>query len=143
MEQRRQTTMTNLNSVIKTWQTFQQHIKAPETEADYLELLEFTTSLIEKYDTNTEPYRSLWRVLAGYALEWEKHNEPKPLESSVGELLQTLMDAHGLTQYKLAQEGVVNQSALSKILRGERGIGKVLAKRFANRFQVPASIFLV
>ncbi len=134
--------MTSMNSVIKTWQTFQQHIKAPQSEADYLELLEFTTNLIEKYDTNTEPYRSLWRVLAGYALEWEKHHQPKPLESKPAELLQTLMDAHGLTQYKLAQEGVVNQSALSKILRGERGIGKVLAKRFAARFQVPPNIFL-
>jgi antitoxin component HigA of HigAB toxin-antitoxin module len=56
--------------------------------------------------------------------------------------LRFQMQQHGLSQYQLAKEGWVSQSYLSKILRGEREMGKKLAQVLANRFGLPTGFFL-
>ena len=50
------------------------------------------------------------------------------------------MEQHQLRQIDLKE--FVDQSTLSKILRGEREISKKLARNLAVRFAVPIELFL-
>lgn len=133
--------MSYLDRAVQTWDAFHQIIKAPETETEYLELLDFTKTLIEQYNTDLEPYRSLWRLVAGYLQEFEAQNQEPITVSLPHELLEFQMQQHGLSQYQFAKEGVVSQSYLSKLLRGERSMGKRLAVRLAKRFHLPENFF--
>ena len=134
--------MSLLGRAVQTWDAFHQIIKAPETELEYLELLEFTKTLIEQHNTDLEPYRSLWRLVAGYLQDYEAQNQEPIPASAPHELLEFQMQQHGLSQYQLAKEGVVSQSYLSKLLRGERSMGKRLALRLAKRFGLSEYFFL-
>jgi HTH-type transcriptional regulator / antitoxin HigA len=134
--------MMTLQQTVNTWTNFYHDIRPATTEAEYIELLEFTQELIEKYDTNLEPYRSLWRLVSSYLLEWERHNEPPIPASMPYELLRFQMQQHGLSQNQLAKEGIATQSSLSKILRGERAIGRKLAQTLSKRFGLPDHFFL-
>jgi HTH-type transcriptional regulator / antitoxin HigA len=129
-------------NTIKTWESFYAHLKPISSQTEYAQMLEFTAELIEHHNTDLEPYRSLWRLVAGYLLEWEKAHEAPVAASKPFELLRFQMQQHGLSQYQLAKEGWVSQSYLSKILRGEREMGKKLAQVLANRFGLPTGFFL-
>jgi HTH-type transcriptional regulator / antitoxin HigA len=134
--------MIQTTSTIKTWESFYAHLKPISSQAEYTQMLEFTADLIVQHNTDLEPHRSLWRLVAGYLLEWEKAHEVGVAPSQPFELLRFQMQQHGLSQYQLAKEGLVSQSYLSKILRGEREMGKKLARVFANRFGLPTGFFL-
>jgi antitoxin component HigA of HigAB toxin-antitoxin module len=134
--------MMPLKQTINTWTDFHHNVQPPTNEAQYVELLEFTQNLIEQYDTNLEPYRSLWRLISGYLLEWERQNEPPVAPSAPHELLRFQMQQHELSQNQLAKEGIATQSSLSKILRGERTIGRKLARTLSERFGLPEQFFL-
>ncbi|NJK45940.1 MAG: helix-turn-helix domain-containing protein [Pleurocapsa sp. SU_196_0] len=134
--------MMPVQHAVKAWTRFNEGIHPPATEEEYVALLDFTRDLLERYDTNLEPYQSLWRLVASYLLEWERQNEPPVPPSKPFELLRFMMQQHGLSQNQLAKEGIATQSALSKILRGERGIGKKLAAKLSERFKLPHHFFL-
>ena len=78
---------------------------------------------------------TLFRILAERIQSWEDTHEVIP-ESSPAELLAYLMEEHSLKQADLEQ--MVDQSTLSKILRGERAI----SKRLARGFRVSVEAFL-
>jgi HTH-type transcriptional regulator / antitoxin HigA len=133
--------MIQVQETVQTWAILHQRIHRPTNEADYLKLLEFMQELTDRYDINLEPHSSLFQLVSGYLLEWERENEPPVPPSQPFELLRFMMEQHKLSQNQLAKEGIITQSALSKILRGERGIGKKLAAKLATRFKLPAHFF--
>lgn len=74
-------------------------------------------------------------------LEWERQHH-EPLETTPAEVLASLMEEHGVSQYGLEKAGIADQSLLSKILSSKRGISRALAKRLGKRFQIEPSVFL-
>lgn len=119
-------------------------VKRPVTEADYRELHRFMDELTSHHDINEQPWSDLFGLVATYMHAWELRNEPelKNPEVPPHEMLAHLMQERGISQYQLDKEGVVNQQNLSKILKGERGISKALAKRLAQHFGVSVEVFL-
>jgi len=118
-------------------------VRRPATDSDYEVLIALLNDLTDNFDCTQEPYASLYDLLAGYAHAWELDHEPlKVPEVSGNEMLVYLMEDRGLTQYQLAQKGLVDQGNLSRILSGKRNISKDLAKRFAAYFGVDAELFI-
>lgn len=134
-------------TVVNAWEAFQATaggIKRPETEADYEALLALADDLTDHYNCNTEPYGSLFDLIAGYMHEWELANEPelKDVQVPPFEMLAYYLENRGVTQYRLAKDLSVSQGNLSAILRGDRGISKELAKKLAAYFNVSVEVFL-
>jgi HTH-type transcriptional regulator / antitoxin HigA len=86
-------------------------------------------------------YLGLFRLLAERIAVWEKEHEAIP-EASPVEMLAFFMQQHGVSQYELDKEGIVDQSTLSKVLSGKRQISKNLAKKLAQRFHTSPEVFL-
>jgi HTH-type transcriptional regulator/antitoxin HigA len=84
-------------------------------------------------------YLGLVQLLAQNIAAWEKDHIHIP-DSSPSEMLAFLMTQHQLKASDL--KNLVDQSALSKILRGQRSISKQLAKTLAEKFRVPVIVFL-
>jgi|SRR5690625_1479911 len=133
--------------VIAAWAEFHMHaggLGRPETEEDYERILGLLGDLTENYDCDQEPYSSLFDLLTNYAHTWEHDNEPELKQPTVSprEMLSFLMEEREISQYQLAQEGVVNQGNLSNILAGRRTISKELAKKLAAYFDVSVELFI-
>lgn len=92
----------------------------------------------------SEPYASLFDHLASLAYAWELENKPalKDPDIESHKLLAYLMEENGVSPFQLAQEGLVNQANLSRILAGEQGISKALARKLAERFHVGVGVFI-
>ena len=136
--------MTDAVRIVEAWQGFQTEVGGvgrPQTEREYRELLEVLDTLTERYDCNAAPYASLFDLLAVYAQQWEAANELLP-SAAPHEMLAFYMEQQGLSQSQLEQEGIADQSTLSKILRAKRGISKALAKKLGQRFKVDPAVFL-
>lgn len=133
--------------VAGAWEVFQAQsggLERPRTADDYSRLIALLDDLTDTYDCTQEPYGSLFDILASYANAWELEHEPELKNPDVAphEMLAYLMEEHGVTQYQLAQEAIVDQGNLSRILAGNRSISKALAKRLAERFSVSVELFL-
>ena len=133
--------------VMKAWAEFQAHsggFGRPQTAGDYEHILTLLNDLTDKYDCTNEPYASLFDLLTSYAHTWEQEHEPDLKNPDVAphELLAYLMQERGVTQYHLAQRGIVDQGNLSRILAGKRNISKELAKRLAEHFGVGVENFI-
>ncbi len=126
---------------IESWTgLYHANIRKPESETDYLELLEFMNHLTDHYNTDLEPHRGLWVLIAQYLFEWEQTNEPKIPESEPHQILKFLMEQHNLKARDFKDE--IDQSLLSKILLGKRKISQQTAKKLAARFKTPVTLFL-
>lgn len=128
---------------LAAWQQFQRamNLHRPESEADYLRLIEMMDQLTDSYAPNHPVYGALFDLIAIYIADWEKAYEPT-FEETPGHIsLQQLMQEHNVNQYQLAKEGIADQSTLSKILLGKRQISKNLARKLAERFHVSPAVF--
>jgi len=134
-------------TVVNAWEAFQAAaggIKRPETEAEYEALLALANDLTDHYNCNTEPYGSLFDLIAGYMHEWELANEPelKDVQVPPHEMLSYYLENRGVTPYRLAKDLAISQGNLSAILHGDRGISKELAKKLAEYFKVSVELFI-
>ena len=127
---------------LQTWTVLQQFLKPPESESQYLELLEFINQLSDQHNTLDKPTDSLFILACGYAQQWEEIHEPPVPDSTPLEHLQALMTERNISQYQLQKAGVVKQAVISRILRGEREISKGLARALGEYFGVVYKIFL-
>ena len=136
--------MNAAQNLLERWEAFNAvagpYLAPITTEAE----LEATEALLDeiadRMETPDDPrYVTLFRVLAERVRAWEDATEAIP-DSSPAELLAYLMEEHDLKQTDL--EDLVDQSTLSKILRGERAVSKRLAKALGERFHVSPAAFL-
>jgi HTH-type transcriptional regulator / antitoxin HigA len=132
----------------KRWEAFNE-VAAPifqpiQSEKEYEETLELLDSLTDRMATPDDVrYIGLFRLLSERVVAWETVHETPYFTDTPGRVtLKHLMQEHGVSQYQLEKEGVVNQSLLSKILLGKRSISKALAKKLAQRFHVNLVVFL-
>lgn len=131
--------MMHIEAITKNWEALHQSQLRPiETEAQYLEMLEFMRQLMRQYNTNLEPHRSLWRLAAQYISHWEAKTDELASQPIQGhELLRAIADAQQLNQAQLAERLEINQGHLSRILRGERRISQKLAAKLERLFRIP------
>jgi HTH-type transcriptional regulator / antitoxin HigA len=136
--------MKSLNKVLNQWESFAEigHdlLKPISSEADYDNVVAFLDEITDRMESlNDVRYLGLVQLLAQNIAAWEESQVIIP-DSSPSEMLEFLMTQHQLKASDL--KNLVDQSALSKILRGQRSISKQLAKAFAEKFRVPVSVFL-
>jgi HTH-type transcriptional regulator / antitoxin HigA len=136
--------MKSLNKVLNQWESFAEigHdlLKPISSEADYDNVVAFLDEITDRMESlNDVRYLGLVQLLAQNIAAWEESHVIIP-DSSPAEMLGFLMTQHQLKASDL--KNLVDQSALSKILRGQRSISKQLAKAFAEKFRVPVSVFL-
>ena len=136
--------MINTPTILKRWEAFTA-IAAPylepiKSEAEYDNVDELLNDITYRMETANDPrYIGLFRLLSERLHVWETQSEPLP-DTAPHELLEYLLEEHALKQTDLSD--LVDQSTLSKILRGERSISKRLALGLAARFHVPVGVFL-
>jgi HTH-type transcriptional regulator / antitoxin HigA len=136
--------MPELKQVIHRWEAFssiaQGFLNPISNEAEF----EATEALLDEIsDRMTSPndpaYSAFSRLLMERIAVWEEQHMPMP-EVTPQQTLKFLMEQHNLKQTDLSE--LVNQSTLSKILRGEREISKALAASLAKYFQTSKEVFL-
>ena len=142
MEQPGTTDLTQ--DIVRAWGAFQSraHLTRPKNGTDYARLVALSHHLIDTHNCDEEPYASLLDLVGTYMLAWEEANELPLEDTTPAQALAFYMEQQGETQYQLDKEGVAPQTTLSRILSGERGISKALAKRLAERFGVSVEMFL-
>ena len=136
--------MISTSKVIHTWEAFasvgQQFLNPISSEAEFVAAEELLDEITDRMDSANDPrYVGLFRILAERLHAWEKEHVSIP-DAPPHQVLGFLMQQHQLRQIDLKE--FVDQSTLSKILRGEREISKRLAKNLAARFSVPIELFL-
>jgi HTH-type transcriptional regulator / antitoxin HigA len=133
--------------LLASWDTFYgaagDVLKPITSEADYLAKLELVDRLWDETYGEDDPRRELVRWLLRNIADWEQVHEAPYFHEVPGHLvLKSLMEEHGVSQRQLETEGLMQQSLASKILRGERGISKTLAKRLGERFHTSPAVFI-
>lgn len=142
--------MTHTHAVIAAWENFQHStrdtlaLRPAETEAEYDELVAFADELTSTQNCNTEPYSSLFDLVAAYIDHWERQHYPDLKDVLVPpyEMLGYYLEQRGVSQYRLAKDLGVSQGNISAILRGDRGVSKELAKKLAGYFSVGVEVFI-
>ncbi len=118
------------------------HITRPQNEAEYLELIELIEHITDTVDDlEINPYSALLGIAMTYADEWESEHVKLEDSSTPRDVLEFLIEQHGLTQKDLECAGIASQPVISKILKGERAISKAVAKKLATHFAVDVSVF--
>lgn len=134
------------STIVQAWGDFYAGtpLKAPVTEADYLELKTLANYLLDHHNVETEPYAALFDLVTEYMDRWERANEPelKDIQVPPYEMLGYYLENRGVTQYRLAKDLGVSQGNISSILRGDRGISVALAKKLADYFGVSLELFV-
>ncbi len=135
--------------IAKAWTVFTQQaqINRPSNQEEYEALLEVMDHLTDQIDARGETlensmFTPLFELIASYLLEWETVHELKPEANNPVQTLKFLMKQHCLTQTALAAQMNITQSHISKILSGEREIGKSLAGQLGQKFGLPREFFL-
>ena len=133
--------MIQYQRALETWQALSSEIHEPQNEAEYTALLEFTRRLSSENSIEQEPTKTLFWLACDYLRRWERQNDPWTSEPvTPREWLEHLMKKQNLKQQDLSS--IINQGNLSRILRGERKIGAVMAKKLGAFFAVNPGVFL-
>jgi HTH-type transcriptional regulator / antitoxin HigA len=141
--------ISSAQTITQAWAVFTQQaqIERPRNQTEYEALLEVMNHVTDQIDTRGETFENsiftpLFELIAAYLLEWELAHEPKPEPNNPVQTLKFLMQQHQLTQMELAVQMNVTQSHISKILSGQREIGKALAMQLGQRFGLAFVLFL-
>jgi HTH-type transcriptional regulator / antitoxin HigA len=112
-----------------------------ETDDENERALEIVWDLMKKGEENLSPEEDkLMRLLVRLIEDFEEKTYPMGAASPL-ETLTALVQEHQLKQKDLI-ELFGTQSIASEVLNGKRGISKTHARRLADRFNVPADLFI-
>jgi HTH-type transcriptional regulator / antitoxin HigA len=115
--------------------------KPIETEAENERALTIVNQLMTKGEKKlTAEERWLLRLLVRLIEDFEEKAYPIPTAEPLA-VLKTLMTDHELKQSDLATL-FGGRSRISDVLAGKRDISKAQAKALAERFNVPADVFI-
>lgn len=130
----------NMQAALNAWDgVYNAQIRPPDSEESYDQLLGFLEYLTDNLNTDLEPHRSLWVLVAGYLHHWEQSQPPVISESSPNQILRFLLEQHNLKARDFPE---IDQSLFSKILSGKRKISKQNALLFAKRLHTSTDLFL-
>lgn len=109
-------------------------------EQDYNRVVDQMNELIDEVGTNEDhPLYEFLDTLGTLIHAYEEKHYPVP-QASGTEVLQYLMEEHGLRQSDLAEIG--SQGVVSEILNGKRELNVRQIRELADRFQVSAAVFV-
>ena len=112
-----------------------------ETEDENERALEIVWGLMKKGEENLSPEEDkLMRLLVRLIEDFEETIYPMGTASPLA-TLTALVQEHKLKQKDLI-EIFGTQSIISEVLNGKRGISKTHARKLADRFNVPADLFI-
>lgn len=108
-------------------------------ETEYEQALERLDALLDEVGTDeTHPLYELLDTLGTIVYAYEETHHQLPQSSGV-EVLQYLMEEHGLTQSELPEVG--SQGVMSEILSGKRQLNVRQIQGLAARFGVSPAVF--
>jgi HTH-type transcriptional regulator / antitoxin HigA len=111
-----------------------------EDKSDYANVMEVIDAMAGlTLSRDQEDYLDL---LSDLAASYEDKSVDMP-KVPVIEVLKELMEESGLSQTRLAEVLGIDNTLITKILKGEREISVDLARTLARQFNVDASLFLV
>ena len=112
---------------------------AIRSETDYDRAAALLNRLLDEVGTDeAHPLYELLDTLGTIIHAYEETHYPIP-ESDGPEVLQYLMDEHGLKQSDLPEIG--SQGVISEILRGKRGLNVRQIQLLSKRFGVSPAVF--
>lgn len=68
--------MTQYQRILETWQNLSFDLREPQTEAEYVTLLEFTQRLTDEHSVESEPIKTLFWLACEYLRRWEVLHDP-------------------------------------------------------------------
>jgi HTH-type transcriptional regulator/antitoxin HigA len=108
-------------------------------EQEYDRAIERLNQLLDEVGTDEQhPLYELLDTLATVIHVYEEQHHPLPAVSGA-EVLEYLMEEHGLTQSALPEVG--SQGIVSEILRGKRELNVRQIRALAQRFGVSPAVF--
>jgi HTH-type transcriptional regulator/antitoxin HigA len=111
-----------------------------ETEEDNERMLAVVDSLMDKGEDLSPEEGALLRLLATLIEDFEEKFY-KPEDATPLEVLRHLMEARDLKQSDL-WDLFGSKGVASEVLSGKRGISKTHARKLAELFSVPVSLFI-
>ena len=117
------------------------HPSVIETEEENERILAEVEKLMDKGDKRTPEEGKLPELLVRLVEDFEEKHYPMP-DASPHEILQELMRQHDLRQRDLVPLLGSSRGTASEVINGKRRISRAQAKALAERFHVPAELFL-
>jgi HTH-type transcriptional regulator / antitoxin HigA len=109
-------------------------------EQDYDRVVDQMNALIDEVGTNeNHPLYEFLDTLGTLIHAYEEKHHPMP-QASGAEVLQYLMEEHGLRQSDLPEIG--SQGVVSEILNGKRELNVRQIRKLADRFHVSPAVFV-
>ncbi len=129
-----------LKEIAKFWPNIQSIFSVPHNEKDYNKLVNLLDSLIDEVGNNeNHPLTSLMETI-GSLIETYESQYINEIEGNPIDVLNTLMDEHGLKQSDLSEIG--SQGVVSEILSGKRQLNVRQIKMLSKRFKVSPAVFI-
>lgn len=129
-----------LKQAAEHWRFVAPLLTPPQTEADYDELVETLDELLDQIgDVEGHPLAGLAARIGDMISTYDAEHYPIPTAPG-HEVLRFLMQENGLHQDDLPEVGP--QSVVSAILAGKRQLNVRHIRALADRFNVPADVFL-
>jgi len=131
---------TQIQEAIRHWPHVAPLLEPPRNKADYRRLVEALDAVLDA--GGADEFHHLARLadyLGDLVAEYEAARVPIK-EMPACEFLRELMKRHDLTQSDLPEIGA--QSVVSAVLSGKRQLNARQIARLADRFKVPADVFM-
>lgn len=129
-----------IKEAVEHWQFVSPLLRKPKNEADYDELALALDELLDMVgEDEAHPLMSLVDIIGDWIEAYDLEHRPMPRATGV-DMMRSFMQDHGLTQSDLP--GVGPQSVVSEILSGKRHLNVRQIRWLAERFQVPAEMFI-
>jgi len=128
-----------LTEAINHWQYIEPYAKVPATKKEYRKQRLLLDTLMQRVLKKEDKHvANLLKLIARNLKEYEESYFALE-KSTPNQVLEFLMQEHGLTQMDLPEIG--SQSLVSKILKGERNLTAEHIARLANRFHISPAVF--
>lgn len=111
-----------------------------QTEQDYEAALE-TLEQVWEVKAERPELETLLGLLVDRIHAYEEQHDPMP-DVPPGQLLGFLMEQHGRSQTALSQATGIDQTNLSRLIKGERDFTTTHVRTLARHFKVSPNVFL-
>ena len=139
------TTKPNLERLVPAWKGLRKttpFFGPIRNERDYARMQALLDELLQEIgDDENHPLADLLDVVGLLIAQYDQEHGPRVEAASPPDVLQFLMDQHGLKQADLRKE-IGTQGVVSEVLAGSRKINVRQAKALARRFGVSPVVFL-
>jgi HTH-type transcriptional regulator/antitoxin HigA len=129
-----------LEEIAKVWPDIQPIFSVLHNEKDYNKLVNFLDNLIDEVgNKENHPLASLMETI-GSLIETYESQYINDIEGNAIDVLNVLMEEHGLKQSNLSEIG--SQGVVSEILSGKRQLNVRQIKILSKRFKVSPAVFI-